>query len=291
MSYFVTVLYTNALIVGIGGRNMMLNGLHKIHIELSSKCNKNCWMCGRRKREKMYGNQNYGFMEWKTLVKIPSQVPPNTLIAFHNNGEGLMYPQFGKAVSLFKHCITYLVTNGLLLLEKSDEIISNLNIISISIIENEDPSIKEDQLQIIHDFLKLKGDKPPMTTLRFVGKVDETPYVERLGSLMPKIVRRTLHIPDGSRKYRVSPTLPEHGVCNDLLQTLAIDRFGNVSVCVRFDVDGDLIIGNINYQSLDDIWNSQKRQWIINKHVTNKRHEVPYCGDKCEYYGVPTGEC
>ena len=32
--------------------NVNLNGLGNINIELTSRCDKSCWMCGRRKVEK-----------------------------------------------------------------------------------------------------------------------------------------------------------------------------------------------------------------------------------------------
>ena len=262
----------------------MMNGLNKINIELSSKCNRSCWMCGRRKRDKLFGDQTYGFMEWETLVKIPSQLPAMTLIAFHNNGEALLYPKFGKAVSLFKHCITYVVSNGSLLVEKAPEIISNLDIISISIIESEEPDIKEFQKEQIMKFLELKGTKSPQLNLRFVGDVDESYYDD----VQVLKVRRTIHSPEGSRGYRKSPVIPEHGLCQDLLTGLAIDRYGDVSVCVRYDVGRELVLGNINHMSLNDIWNSQKRLYILNQHIKGKRDVLEYCGKKCEFFGVPT---
>ena len=241
-------------------------------------------MCGRRKRDKLLGDQTYGFMEYETLVKIPAQVPAMTVIAFHNNGEALEYKNFGKAVSMFKHCITYVVSNGLLLVEKAPEIISNLDIISISIIENEEPDVQKLQLEQIRRFLELRGTKSPQLTLRFVGSVDESVYADIPGLR----VRRTIHLPEGSRGYRKTPVVPEHGVCQDLLTTLAIDRYGDVSVCVRYDVDRELVLGNINHMSLDDIWNCQKRLWMLNKHIKGLRADVPYCGSKCEFFGVPT---
>lgn len=260
------------------------NGLGQINLELSSRCNKNCHICGRRQHDRLYGTQNYGDMPFDVVQLIASQVPSNIMVAFHNNGEGLLYPEFGKAVNLFSHCITYIVTNGLLIVDKADEIINNLDIMSISIIENEDPIIKKIQKRIISDFLEIKGDRKPNVTLRFVGTVDEEYYKEF--DLMK--VRRVLHIPDGSRKYTRPPTIPEHGVCQDLLNRLAIDRYGNVSMCVRFDPEGELRLGNIQDDSLIDLWNCDKRQWTIKKMVDGKRSMIPYCGDKCEFWGVPT---
>lgn len=264
---------------------MGFNGLGQINVELSSVCNKNCHICGRRKRERLYGDQNYGDMEFPLVKKIAEQVPMGIMIAFHNNGEGMLYPRFGEAVKLFSHCITYIVTNGTLLMEKADEIIGNLDIVSISMIEKEDPVIQAIQLATLEKFLRLKGDRKPHVTLRFVGDVDENTY--STFDLMK--VRRLLHMPEGSVGFKRPPTTPEHGVCQDLLNRLAIDRFGNVSVCVRFDPDGELVLGNIKDASLEDLWNSDKRIQMIQMQVEGRRKEIPYCGNKCEFWGVPTG--
>ena len=156
--------------------NNCFNGLSHINLELSSLCNKECWFCGRREREKIYGNQNYGFIDFNLLQKISTEVPSGVTIAFHNNGEGLLYPNFGEAIKLFKHCITYIVTNGKLLIEKANEIIDNLDIISISIIENDNDNEKNLQIKNIDTFLKIREDKKPNIILRFVGNVDKEPY-------------------------------------------------------------------------------------------------------------------
>jgi len=261
------------------------NGLGQINCELTSKCNKNCWMCGRRKRERLYGDQNYGDMDFNLVEKIAGQVPPGVMIAFHNNGEGLLYPRFGEAVTLFSHCNTYIVTNGLLLYKKAFEIIDHLDILSVSIIQDEEKDIKEIQKIILKEFLQLKGGKKPNVTLRFVGDIDKEYYKEF--DLMK--VRRLLHAPEGSVGFKKQPTIPEHGVCQDLLNRLAIDRYGNVSTCVRFDPEGELILGNIKETLLIDLWNSEKRKWMIEMHIQGKRKEIPFCGNKCEFYGVPTG--
>lgn len=263
----------------------MLN-MVSLNIELSSICNKKCWICGRREREKLYGDQNYGFMDMSLVVKIAQQIPAGTLVQLHNNGEPLCYPEFGKAVKLFKHCITNIVSNGKDIVKKADEIIGNLDILSISIIQDDDTNEKYFQMLQIEEFLKIKGDRNPHVILRFVGNVDEESY--RKFGLMH--VNRALHLPKGSVGYTKPPVIPEHGICNDLLCKPCIDRFGNMSLCVRFDPDGLLRIGNINYQTISECFTSEKRKNYINMFAQGRRNELPFCGSKCEFWGVPTSK-
>ena len=269
----------------ISGFDMALHGLANINVELTSRCNKSCWMCGRRERDRLYHNMEYGDMDFDLVTKIAQQVHPNIVVQFHNNGEGLLYHRFGEAVALFKKngCITNIVTNGIMIVEKSQEIIDNLDSISISVFENDTES--EAQYQLIAEFLRLKGDRKPFTTLRLIGKVDPARY-QKFNAM---IIKRILHAPRGSFHYRKkNPTIPEIGICLDFLNHLAIDWRGNVSVCVRFDSMGELVLGNIGQQSLDELWNCLKRREMMALHVAGRRYEIPFC-KKCEYWGVPTG--
>src|SRR5208282_2373948 len=154
-------------------KEFKLHGLANINIELTSRCNKNCWMCGRRKIDRDYPELalDYGDMDFDLVGKIASQLPPNIIVQLHNNGEPLLYPRFGEAVRLFNRQTTNIVTNGKLLVEKADEVIDHLDTIAISVIEN-DPEADE-QYDIIKKFLRLKGDKKPFTILRINGEVDQ----------------------------------------------------------------------------------------------------------------------
>jgi hypothetical protein len=92
----------------------------------------------------------------------------------------------------------------------------------------------------------------------------------------------------GSRDYTKKVTKPEIGVCLDLLHHPAIDRYGSVSICVRFDPEGLGRIGNVNEHRLDDILNGPRRQSIINGHLQGHRSTCGLCHD-CDFWGVPTG--
>lgn len=260
-------------------------GLTTINVELTSRCNKNCWMCGRRKTDREYPELalQYGDMDFELVKKIAKQLPPRIVVQLHNNGEGLLYPRFGEASKLFKHQIRNIVTNGKLLVKKADEIIDNLDTLAISIFEKDDEA--EKQYKIIEEFLKIKGDRKPYTILRLNGIVDAKPY-EKFRSL---IVRRVLHAPMGSFNYQKrNPTIPEIGICLDFLNHVAVNSHGKVSMCVRFDPKGLGVLGDANKQSLESIWNGKKRMKWLKLHKQGHRGEIPLCS-YCQYWGVPTG--
>lgn len=278
-------------------------GLIQINIEISSLCNKNCWCCGRREREKKYGFQNYGFINFKLLQKIARQIPLGIIVVLHNSGEPTMYPRLKEAIDLFKknNNIVQFNTNGKLILEKAHEIINHLDSLCFSIIENDEDS--DEQYEKIKKFLELKKESKPLVVFRLLGDVckyylNKKYYYNlnrllRIKELAKKynciICQRTLHLPKGSIKYNKEVVVPEAGICLDLLTHLSIDRFGYISPCVRYDPEGELILGNIKEMSLLEAWNSQKRRNIIEKFLNGKRCEIPYCGNKCEYWGIPKG--
>ena len=144
------------------------NGLTTVNVELTNRCNKYCWMCGRRKLEKEYP-EVYKYqedMDFELVKKIAKQLPDNIVVQFHNNGEGLLYPHFGKAVRLFNKQIKCLDTNGKLLVDKADEIIDNLDTLTISVIENDDEG--DEQYEIVKQFLEIKSDKKPFLIYRLL---------------------------------------------------------------------------------------------------------------------------
>jgi len=264
---------------------MNLSGLTNVNVELTSRCNKSCWMCGRRKIERDYPElvSKYGDMDLGLVKKIAEQLPPNIVVQLHNNGEPLLYPHFKEAVKLFNKQITSIDTNGKLLIEKVDEVINNLDTLAISIIEN-DPEAEE-QYKIIEEFFHRKGDKKPYTVFRLNGDVDSRRYEKFKGV----IARRIIHAEMGSFNYKKkAPTVPEIGICLDFLNHLSINKDGEASICVRFDPKRLGVIGNVNNQSLEEIWNSEKRMEWLEYHKQGRRDKIPLCS-YCHFWGVPTG--
>jgi hypothetical protein len=261
------------------------NGLYCVHLELTSKCNKKCWMCGRRKIDQEYPEiaMKYGDMDFKLVKKIADQLPEGIVVQFHDNGEPLLYPRFGEAVGLFRKQIKCMDTNAKLIVEKAGEVIDNLDTVTVSVIEN-DPE-GEEQYGLVKKFLEIKGDRKPLIIYRCLGKVEMARWKD-LGGI---IATRILHHPLGSFHYSKDPTIPEIGICLEILNHMAINRLGKVSSCVRFDPMGLGIMGDVNDISLLDIWNGPKRKTWIKHHVEGRRDKIPLCS-YCQFWGVPTGQ-
>ena len=269
-----------------------MNGLAFLHLELTSRCNKGdgtpgsgCWMCGRRKMEREHPDLcHWGDMPLEMVYEISKQVPQGIVVQLHNNGESTLYPHLGDALNLFRHCIRCFNTNGKLLLEKADEIIGNLETLTVSVVQNDEEG--EEQYETVCKFLEKKGDQKPAMVYRLLGKVRNP---ERWEKAQGVCARRILHAPGGSFDYEKRVTIPEIGICLDLLTHLCVDRYGNISLCVRFDPEGELRLGNIRDMTLEDAWNGPKRKTYLDFHVLGKRDCLLGCS-RCEYWGVPRGD-
>lgn len=254
-----------------------------LHIELTSRCNKSCWMCGRRKIERDHPSLvDWGDMPFDMVKSIAEQVPARTVVQFHNNGEPTLYPYLGMALYLFRHCFRSFNTNGKLLVEKADRIIGNLERLVISVVERD---LEGDlQYRIVREFLDRKGDRKPFMVYRLLGEV----YNPKGWRTLPgRVITRTLHNPMGSRDYKKPVTIPEIGVCLDFLTHLAIDRYGYASICVRFDPYHVGRIGHLKEMTLQELWERKFEMWG-EAHFSGQRDKVPLC-KTCQFWGCPVG--
>jgi radical SAM protein with 4Fe4S-binding SPASM domain len=64
--------------------------------------------------------------------------------------------------------------------------------------------------------------------------------------------------------------------CANLWQKFVIFWNGDVTMCCE-DVDGDWILGNLNEQSIHEIWNSEKMLAIKRIHIKKQFRKIPLC--------------
>ena len=200
---------------------MALEGLTQINVELTSRCDKSCSFCGHQDPS-INKQLEYGDIDFDLLRNISCSLPSHTIVQFHRDGEPLVYPNLYDALYIFNNCIRSIVTNGKKLVEKREEIIGNCETLTISAFRG-DPDGPE-QLAILKEFIRIKGDCKPQVLVKWVGDGDASAY-EAMGL---RIIRRAIHIPGGNSKYaNLEPTVPEIGICLDFLHHPSIDWKGN----------------------------------------------------------------
>jgi iron-sulfur cluster protein len=268
----------------------MLNGLTQINLELTSRCDKNvkCHFCGHQDPS-VHPTLTFGDMDdglRRGLGNELEGVGQSLVVQFHRDGDPLAYlGDLAAALRSFRRNIRSVVTHGERLAERAEDLIEYCESVCVSIFRA-DPD-REVQLTALRDFLKLKGEKLPRVFLKVVGDMTDEELAE-YSQLQVPIVRRLIHVPTGNNKYahRV-PTMPEHGLCEDLLHHPSVAWDGRVFLCNRLDTNDLGLIGNLYEESLDAIWNGKLRAEYIQKHIEGRRKDVPPCKD-CLYYGVPS---
>jgi len=242
-------------------------------------------MCGHQ-NDKIFPNLQRGFIDFALLEKIRAQLESGPILQLHRDGDPLAYPRLRDALELFSGFIISVVTHGEALVKRAEDVIDRCTTITVSVIPN-DPD-GDEQLDVLCEFLRLKGERKPNVNVKIVGEMDAGRLTALVGLGVP-IIRRSLHQPSGDFKYRQSkPPIPEVGICLDFLSHPSVDRRGRLYACNRLDVNNYGYLGDLATQTLDSLWNGEKRKTMMAHHINGRRDLAnPLCA-KCEYWGLPS---
>ncbi len=262
----------------------MLSGLAQLNIELSSRCDKThlCPMCGHQ--DQAVNPIQYGDMDYGLLERIRAQVEPGILISFHRDGEPTAYGRLREALDLFRGFTTSLVTHGLTLANKAEDLIGRCTTITVSVFRG-DADVHV-QRAALTEFMAIKGTRAPCVQVKIVGDMADA-EVEAYERLNVRIIRRLIHVPISNSKYaHRSPTVPEVGICLDAMHRPTIDWAGDFFLCNRLDPSRHLYLGSTKTASLDELWNGERRMTMLDAHQHGRRDLAnPLCAT-CEFWGV-----
>ena len=265
-----------------------MNGPSMVHLELSAQCNKSCPNCQRRVAEIEAPDivRQWGFMPMDMVRMLADDLPGGIVLSLHGRGEPLMFPRLQEALMRLssKNRILHFDSNIKLLVEKADEVIDNLDVLTVSLLEGNSYESEVEQFTILTKFLKIRRDRKPRVVIRMTGNVsNKVPWYQ---TGLP-VVTRPLHARHGRAGYTRAPVAPEFHICLEMLQRLFIDYEGNVRPCVRYDIWGENIIGHLEKDyDLWKIWNGMKRQERLMQHIAGKR--LGFCAT-CQYWGLASG--
>ncbi len=275
--------------------------LERIYVEIGNVCNLSCSFCHKTKREKRIMSAD----EFKLIVsKIKDKVK---YVYLHVLGEPLLHKDLPEILQIAKDnnlkvCIT---TNGTLLKEKGELLINCGAVHKVSVSLHAPEGNGEDKLQNylegVTAFSKAAAEKGIYVVFRLwnqdslegKGKNIQNSFIESFlkacfcdvwkphGKGL-RLSRNIFLEYDGVFTWPASSKgeKQQEGFCYGLSSQIAVLADGTVVPCC-LDADGDVPLGNIFTESLDEILNSKKAQAIKNGFLNGKAVE-PFC-QKCTF--------
>ena len=276
-----------------------------VTIENTNICNISCIFCANEQMTRKKGHINKSLFEDITRQCVKEKIPNLLIQGF---GEPLLDKEYVSKVEFAKnlgiksvHC----VTNGVLLKkEVSNGLIkAGLDLLYISIDAvtkntyskihrtpiNHQPFDKFDIItQNIKELFKLKkkyNSQKPWVQVRFKD------FEENKGELQ-EFIRKYSNVVDDINIYMNITNWPGSNVendlpkgapllkfpCRNLWSTLYITHNGKVALCCQ-DYECKVEIGDVNNQSVMDIWRSKKLKKIRNMHMKTCFDKIPVCKD------------
>lgn len=274
------------------------------NIELTNACPMNCIMCPRK-----YMKRKIGFMSFDLFKKIIDQLHGYThAVWLHHFGESLLHPEIDKFINYAKQnkIKTRLSINPVLLNKENINKIQNLDYLHISLDGTNEQTYKKlrgknadynKAVQAIKEFLKCENK--PYTTLAIIRMKETEKEIETFkeqweNSGIDNIEIKEFTTWDGSVKkiqslasefseaYKKSLPYP----CIRPWHRLTILWDGRVVPCC-YDYDGKFVLGDLNTQTIKEVWNSEKTLRLREQHILNDFNGNNLCKDCKERYGMP----
>lgn len=266
-----------------------------LNIEPTNACNLKCIMC--------YNNDvktKKGIMDLDLYKKIIDESSLYNLesIKLSWRGEPLLNSNIIEMIRYAKEKNVLDVsfnTNALLLTDELSEqlIDSNLDMILFSV----DGATKETYEKIrvggdydkmvknIKRFLEIKKQKKskfPYTRIQFVKMDENCNETELLVNTWNSLVDKILIFPSLPLKFDIN-AMKEFNVirrkpCDQLWKRLSITWDGNVSMCCT-DWKPDIVLGNINTDTIYSLWHGTKLNSIRNMHKNGLYDKISICKD------------
>lgn len=264
----------------------------RIYIEISNVCNLNCSFCSKSKRDAR-------FMSKEEFSHIINDIKPfSDYVYFHVKGEPLLHPCLEDFLKICQNAKinVNITTNGTLLKEKEDILLSSKSLrqINISVHSFSENESDKEYLDKVISFAKRASGKGIFAVLRLWNLTGERTTdqitensINRIGKICPEIdllkemkERRSVTLGDNLfvsfEELFEWPTLKvkneSDGYCHGTRDQIAILSNGVVVPCC-LDGEGVINLGNIFTQSFESIVNGEKLRAIYDGFTSRKAVE------------------
>ncbi len=268
----------------------------KIYVEITNICNLKCSFCPETNREKKY-------MEIESFENILKKVKPYTnLIALHIKGEPLLHPNLNEILKICEKekIKVNITTNGTLLKSNVENILSSKSVRQINISvhsalknKNMEKSLEiflEDIFKAIDEIknrsniiisyrmwnLKALSENADDKNMEIIKKMEEKYKIHDLETILGKnmffkLEENVFINQDFEFKWPDinGDIISETGNCRGLTDQIGILVNGDVIPCC-LDQEGDIKLGNLLNEDLEEIINSDIAQDILKGFRENK---------------------
>lgn len=274
-----------------------------LFIEATSACNLSCDICVRNTNK-----QRIGFMEMTLFKRIIDEaiIFGRRSFCLHVFGEPLLSPNIILMLEYIKYRdpknVILLTTNGVLLDEKAANGIIDAGVdrLVVSVLTADAKKYEsitgvnnlkkvEDNILNSISLKKSKKKRLPNIYVRMI-KNEITESTEELfrkkwAKLNVSVDVRPAHnyagkIKNNSLKSTVNTRYP----CYHLWFSPAVSFDGDVSICCC-DWNRDAVLGNLNKESLADIWRGEKLKVLRLRHLRGEYQKIPLC-HKCDVWNT-----
>jgi radical SAM protein with 4Fe4S-binding SPASM domain len=267
-------------------------------IEVTNACNLKCIMCHRQVMTRKVGFMDFELFKECTRQGIEMGVK---MVVPFNYGESLLHPRLVDMVEYIKsqsrETIVKINTNGMLLTKDyaKDLMSAGIDEITFSLEgctkeSHEKIAIGSDYNTILANLTDLidmrKGNAKPQIRVCMVRMEETEPemkqFVKKWRPIVDSITIHDMNTGYGTlkdRRVRKSP-LKRKVPCRELWLKLQVLWDGSVTVCC-IDYDGRLRIGNVEKDSLRDLWFSPRMNEMREIHRLREFAKIPICS-KCD---------
>lgn len=282
-------------------RNLLFLRLKKVPAELAIEttnlCNFDCIMCPRKGMKRPMKQIEKGLFE--RIVNEAISIGVKALL-LHNYGEPLIVSDSDFAYFLnyirskSKSIFIKLDTNAMLLIEEKIKIIieNNVSEVSItlggataktysSITRGQDlEAVELNILNLINYKKRLKKILPKVSVnmIRMIDNQNEIgPFLKKWQNIADSVSiigysTRAGSLVDRSTGKKAIEPIP----CFRLWKQMVICNDGKVALCCN-DWDCRYSLGDVNYQSISEIWHSKKLNEYRLLHLNRQRDKIPIC--------------
>jgi hypothetical protein len=247
-----------------------------ILIENTNCCNAQCVMCPRETLTRKRGFMEFGLFE--KIIREVSSASRTPVVHLHGFGEPLLDESLPERIMLAKTCgikHTYLVTNASLLFPETSRKIINagLDTMKISFYGTDEESYHATMRRLdfkvalhnVREFVRIRKElkkRTPKLILQYLPQEANGAKMEEFQSLWRSVLdkragdclnRSSLHNYGGGKSYnRVGERIVS--VCFYPWTALSVLCDGRAVTCCM-DYNGVQRVGDLNFQSVMEIWN------------------------------------